>query len=202
MAAGFFADAFFADTFFAGTFFAAAFSSAAFSSAAFSSGAARAPAVPSGLAPWAVARSAAAFPLPPVPFFPPTPAEAAPRTVFTALPTARLAADATPCVLFFPPAPLAPPDALAVPPEALVDLPDADCCTADFFATMAGPFTYCDFARESCWDDKSTRVPRQRGTPPESHAPRPPRGRHACVVPSSPPGIPPSRTSQDPNSHI
>ena len=26
-----------------------------------------------------------------------------------------------------------------------------------------GPFTYCDLARESCWDDKSTQAPRQTG---------------------------------------
>ncbi|MGV9556024.1 hypothetical protein [Streptomyces sp. NPDC003401] len=49
------------------------------------------------------------------------------------------------------------PTSSAVPPEAPVELPDADCCTAVFFATMAAaPYTSGDLARESCWDDKST----------------------------------------------
>src|SRR5690606_8769645 len=62
-----------------------------------------------------------------------------------------------------------------------------------------GPFTYCDLARESCWDDKSTRVLRQRGTPPDSPAPRTPRGGPACVVPSSPPGMQAGRGPRDRN---
>ncbi|WP_435862562.1 hypothetical protein [Streptomyces luteogriseus] len=63
----------------------------------------------------AVVLSSAVF-VPPAAFLPPS---------FAARPAER------PCVAFFPPT------SLAAPPEASADLPDAGCCTAVFFATMA-----------------------------------------------------------------
>lgn len=150
----FFVTAFFVTAFFVTAFFAPAFFVTAFF----------APAVSSVLPAFFVAEALAvavfffvteALPTPLVAsVVPPTGASSAPArepvaffaTLFAAAPTAftALAAtslpedaapDATPRACFFPPA------SLASPPEARawVERPDADCCTAVFFATMPRP---------------------------------------------------------------
>ena len=57
-----------------------------------------------------------------------------------------------------------------------------------------GPFTYCDLARESCWDDKSTPSPAATGHAARSARPRAPRG-EACIplCPAPRPVIRPDR---------
>ncbi len=82
--------------------------------------------------------------------------------------------------------------------SAPMDLPDADCCTAVFFATMAAAPSHIVILLANRAGTINRLQSRGNGARRPIRPPRAvPRGEPASVVPSSPPGNPPSRPSQD-----